>query len=223
MLSTKAYVTFGGNGKRKGLGYLLASEGGWLAKAGYAPERIAAFLSDVEKLSQHLGLIAIGVHRKTQQHVNLARMKSLAASHAGRSELQELHVRFYTTADFQQRWSSHFQWAAPVTAQVSTEPLLDLIDAMEKKNVTRRALAVGIGQDPPHYPHRGMVGRGWRGNATQPPLTQTRHEEDDSIAFQDLKEQDFALRIVSVEAIGVDHLHEHRLPISSLVRFARRG
>jgi hypothetical protein len=146
---SKAYVTFGGNGKRKGLGYLLTSEGGWLAKAGYALEEVAAFLSDLEKLTQHLDLIAIGVHRPTQHHVNLNTMQTLVATPAGRSELQELHVRFYASADFLQRWSNYFQWVAPAMnqAQASTEPLLSIIEVMTKKRITRRALAHGIGKD----------------------------------------------------------------------------
>ena len=146
---SKEYVTFGGNGKRKGLGYKLTSEGGWLAKSGYALGDLRSFLADAKVLADRLNLKFIGIDR-ADQYKNLHQITTLAASATGRNQLGALHVRCYTEADFLDRWSRYFGWRDPTQAPAHghVAQLQTLIDAIKAKKITRRQLAKGIGQDP---------------------------------------------------------------------------
>jgi hypothetical protein len=55
------HVGFNGNGVRRGQGYRLATAGGWMAKAGYGPGEVGAFLDDLAGLAESLSLTVVGV------------------------------------------------------------------------------------------------------------------------------------------------------------------
>jgi hypothetical protein len=145
-----AYAAFAGNGVRRGLGYLLDSAGGWLAKAGYPPGDVPAFLADLDALAGPLGLAVAGVGPGPQPYC-LAELRGLAATAAGRAVLGRLHVRAYTADDYLARWSALF--AADPAAGIGPplQPGADataLLAALAAKGVSQRALAAGVGVDP---------------------------------------------------------------------------
>ena len=151
------YVGFNGNGKRKGRGYLLATEGGWLAKAGYSLDDIEGFLGDLLALTESLGLIVVGVSQGNT-HLSLSDMRKLARTASGRQTVQRLHVRVYTSANFLERWTAFFSCKNPVAGTTSTPaapadaPATDtavaaLIAEMQRKKLSGRHLAQGLKRD----------------------------------------------------------------------------
>jgi len=114
------YVAFNGNGKRRGLGYLIVGKGssGWLARCGYVTtveeetkwtgkdgigHVTRAFLDDLSEVASHLGLIAIGLARKTGEWLDLKRIKSIAEMPDGLNMLNEIHLRVYGPEDYLDR------------------------------------------------------------------------------------------------------------------------
>jgi hypothetical protein len=148
--STGQHVGFNGNGMLKGHGYRLASEGGWLAKAGYPLTEVGAFVDDLALLAGLLGLTVVGVDRDSR-FVTLGEMQTLAVTTAGRRTLDRLHVRAYTGADYLDRWTTLFKsnvLEAPPTAVSSTQPAtVALVSEMKEKRLSQRALAAGIKKD----------------------------------------------------------------------------
>ena len=143
-----SYVGYNGNGKRKGLGYLLASAGGWMAKAGYALDEVDRFLDDLSDLASLLGLVVVGVDR--QNHfVDLDRLRSLGATPAGRRQRERLHLRIYTAADYLERWQSLFHPnGSPATSPTPvSDEMAALQSMMKRKRISQRRLASGIGAD----------------------------------------------------------------------------
>lgn len=150
LLPNEKYVGFNGNRKRKGLGYRIDTPTGWPGKAGYALSEVVPFLRDLQALEVRLGLTVVGVQRGSRD-INLDKLLELAASPVGHRKLQHLHLRIYTGANYIERWTSVFQgttkpggtqMAAPAIVAVSK-----LLDDMAAKNISRRALAVGIDKD----------------------------------------------------------------------------
>ena len=141
-------IAFTGNGKRKGLGYLLASPGGWAAKAGYEISEINDLLDDLVTIADPLGLTVIGIN-PSSTHFSLDRMRGLIATSQGRQIVERLHIRVYTSADYLDRWKRHFGIAGsdsePKVSLAIT--VADLLAEMKIKQVSRRALADGIGAD----------------------------------------------------------------------------
>jgi len=133
------YVSFGGNGKRKGRGYRLVGPTGkgWIHRAGYlnAPEMNAneqldalkSFLSNLESLSDDLGLIPAAVNQG--QWKNLDEMLDCIRTGRGRDWLESCTMRIYAPADWRRRWRQFFsdklgfQWipASPDDSDTSLE------------------------------------------------------------------------------------------------------
>jgi hypothetical protein len=143
------HVGFNGNKRRRGLGYRLATPGGWLAKAGYPAGGVAAFLADLAALAGPLGLTAVGVGAPAA-FFDLDRLRAMALLPARRADLGRLHLRVYTRADFVTRWNALFGWEGADAGPTPRpdDPALSLAAAMAKAGVSRRALAAGVGEDP---------------------------------------------------------------------------
>lgn len=144
------YVGFNGNKRRKG-GYRLDTLKGWLFKGGYSPDKVTAFLSDLETLAKPLGLDVVGVSRSLP-HVGLDYLLERAASSVGFRHLAQFHVRVYTAADYLERWSTVFQPMKADAATISTPPVDDaavakLLAEMKRRKASWRALARGINKD----------------------------------------------------------------------------
>jgi hypothetical protein len=151
--SVDGHVGFNGNGnrKRKGRGYRLASENGWLARAGYPLDGAEAFLDDLAALAALLGLVVVGIGRKCR-FVALERMRAMAASQADRHALKRLHVRVYTASDYLERWSGVFLGDQPDSEHLpgddNSDAIASVVAAINTKKIPRRKLAKGAGVDP---------------------------------------------------------------------------
>lgn len=133
------YVSFAGNGKRKGLGYTLVGRTGkgWIHRAGYlnAPrmtpnERLDAlksFLKDLEIISENLGLIPAAITQGNWK--NLDEMIDCTRTGRGQDWLESCTMRIYAPADWRRRWRQFFsdklgfQWipASPDDSDTSLE------------------------------------------------------------------------------------------------------
>lgn len=151
--ATSGYVGFNGNGhlKRKGRGYLLASEKGWLYKAGYPLTEIKAFLDDLGGLAAWLGIVVVGIGRDCK-FIGIEQMQGLALTPTGLGTLERLHVRAYAPLDYLERWSAVFMGTQPEKEHTppgnGTEEIASLLPAMRMNKISRRELAKGIGEDP---------------------------------------------------------------------------
>jgi hypothetical protein len=146
--ATGRYVGFNGNGKRKRLGYLLASDGGWLYKAGYCLDDIEKFLRDLDHLSQVLGLIVVGLLPADRNWWTLSRMRCMTSTPSGRNLLRLLHVRIFVGADYVERWNQFFGWSDVVPATVPQPHANDeVVIQFCGQRGHRRQLALGIGVD----------------------------------------------------------------------------
>jgi hypothetical protein len=143
------FVGFNGNKKLKGLGYCLATPGGWLAKAGYQHGEISNFLDDLAELARPLKLTVVGIMPGTGECLSLERMRAMTQSQDKRPQLLRLCVRIFTTADFIERWKAVFEWPGivPRMASNSDDKLLTLLEEIDRKQLSRSALAEGIGVD----------------------------------------------------------------------------
>lgn len=145
-----AYVGFNGSKLRKGQGYRLTTPGGWLVKAGYGRDDLHDFLEDVAALAEPLGLIVVGFDVRNQQFLDLAQLRALAPTPAGRQRLANFHLRVYTAADYVRRWNAHFGWTDEAPAVPGPPPASGaaLVAAMAEKAVTQVALARALDVDP---------------------------------------------------------------------------
>lgn len=149
--ATCEYVGFNGNGKRKRLGYRLNTTGGWLAKAGYAVDDLERFLSDMEQLSQVLGLIVVGLLPSDRSWRSLEQMRAMIGTRSGRATLERLHLRVYTAADYVERWNRTFSWPFETVAPVEDQRHDDIhyeVQRRARRRGFRRELAVGLDFDP---------------------------------------------------------------------------
>ena len=146
------YVGFNGNGKRKRLGYLLNSHGGWLAKAGYTLGDIKQFLSDLQHLSRSLGLIVVGLLPADRSWRSLATMQEMLSTPVSRALLERLHVRVYTPSDYVDRWGRFFGWSDTTSTPIAPpQPHDDVRLELQKRAQIRgfrRALVGALGFDP---------------------------------------------------------------------------
>jgi len=143
----RAYAAFGGNGVRRGQGYRLTSAGGWLAKAGYPPGDVAAFLADLAAVAARFGLTAVGLDPATGAWSALAALRGMAAHAPGRRTLDRVHLRVYGPAAFVDSWNELFGWrTAPSPA--AEDPAAVIVRVMTEAGLSRRAVATGIGGDP---------------------------------------------------------------------------
>jgi hypothetical protein len=142
------YVGFNGNKLLKGRGYLIRSQGGWLAKAGYSPDQLSDFLTDLGVLSERLALVPVGIEPRNPTCLDLGQMAALACSDHGMTTLRRLHLRIYALADYLARWNGVFHWKEEsVGSSVADDPALVVTSAVEKKVVSQRQLAEGMGVD----------------------------------------------------------------------------
>lgn len=143
------YVGFNGNGRRKGLGYLITSPKGWMARAGYRVEEVKLFLAELEDLCRPLGLIPVGIRPKSNKCLDLDGLRVMARTSVGLCRLDKMHLRFYTSSDYVSRWDHFFGWDSPIPQHAEAEEDSSALAlAMERKKISRRALAEGIGVDP---------------------------------------------------------------------------
>ncbi len=147
---TEKYVTFGGNKKRRGLGYLLSSPGGWLSRAGYDRNDLAAFLEDIAALAGPLGLVVVGLDPRSNQWWRLAQLRTMTSTASGRRALARIHLRVYASDSYVDDWNRHFGWSGSPTE--AARPLEDqavvVAGLLERHGLTQAALAEGIGGDP---------------------------------------------------------------------------
>jgi hypothetical protein len=143
-------IAFCGNGRRAGLGYYLATPGGWLAKAGYGPDEARPFLADLEALAGRLGLTVGGVEKGTNRCYDLAQLRGLALAADWRSALARVFVRVYAGADYVQRWNQLFGWGGPAPGPAGDAEARSLAVAgeVDSKGISLRTLAAGVGADP---------------------------------------------------------------------------
>jgi hypothetical protein len=182
-------VGFNGNGVRKGQGYRLSTPGGWLAKAGYAPDDVPAFLDDLAVLSRHLGLTAVALDRSGGWS-DLDQVRALPLTAPGRRALDRLHLRVYACADYLQRWDAFFCWQPPAPAAAPSSgddaAVTALAATMAAKGISRRRLAGGSVRITPSSASSSTarsVGRracwsgcapGWRTSRDQNPRQEQR-------------------------------------------------
>jgi hypothetical protein len=148
----QTYSGFNGNGKpaRCGCGYHIASEGGWIFKAGYSLERIEKFLNDLKALSVPLGLIVVGVGRNAVDWFDVEQLLALATTPHGLATLKGLNLRVYTREDYLQRWNDFFKWTTPAVRAVAqaTDGIANVIVKMKAMKLRPAKMAVAIGCDP---------------------------------------------------------------------------
>lgn len=142
------YVTFGGNKKRRGLGYRLTTPGGWLCKAGRSPSDLAVFLDDLAVLANRFDLLVAGLLPASNTWFRLEQLAAMASS-SRRGLLDRVHLRVYTSADYVDRFSRFFGWSELPAPDVSPTQIsaLELAGTLASRGISRRALADGIGLD----------------------------------------------------------------------------
>ena len=173
------YLSFNGNGARRGQGYLIIGNdsSGWLAKCGYdtgatgeaaggKPYRIGnaarTFLADLAELVRLLGLTVVGIARRNEQWLTLKRLQEIADLPAALDLLREIHLRIYGPEDFHNRFrgliAERGQLIIPGgdndEAPWSEGPLmrdanLDLKIRLKRAGLTQQALAEHLGVSQP--------------------------------------------------------------------------
>lgn len=138
-------IAFGGNGHRRGLGYQIASPGGWCAKAGYDVEQPQDFLRDLLALAAVLGLRIIGATRLPGDWIPGADLLSMASTPSGRQNLRHVHLRVYADADYWTQWATFFEWGPPRT---SDSPLAMLQVRFSTSGLSQRLLAQQVNLGP---------------------------------------------------------------------------
>lgn len=146
--ANRNYVGFNGNGKvRKGQGYKLAT---WVAKAGYTADHLSGFLDDLKQLAHPLALTAVALGRE-KRWFSLEELVTLTQTAAGHRTLDSVHLRVYAGADYLVGWNKYFRWNDAPGTPSSPEPpgktSADLLRLLNKKGISRRTLAGGLGTD----------------------------------------------------------------------------
>jgi hypothetical protein len=144
--AARRYRGFNGNGVRRGRGYLLATPGGWLAKAGYAPDQLEQFLTDLAALAQALGLVVVAMDPKAEPvWVDPQRLAALARTLPGRAVLRRLYLRVFAEEGWEQRWTRVF--VKPVAAPTAGGTT-DLAGDLAELPLSQRQLAADLKVDP---------------------------------------------------------------------------
>ncbi len=146
---TGRYVTFGGNKKRRGCGYLLCSPGGWLRKAGYELDDVRRFFADLGGLAGMLKLTVVGLLPTTGAWHNLDQLTAMAGSSTHRNSLQRIHVRVYADAGYVEQWDAIFAPSdRPASPNIQERnALLALASKLTELGKSKRALARGLTMD----------------------------------------------------------------------------
>ena len=151
LVENNQYIGFNGNGKRRGCGYCLTTDGGWLNKAGYDRDDTVGLLSDLTILASRLSLTVVGLLPGTSppEWLNLDRMRYLARQAEGGTLLRRANVRIYAPSDCMESWNRLFGWPLPslLTTTQSTDQVAEVCDLLEQAGVSRAQLASGIGID----------------------------------------------------------------------------
>ena len=146
------YFGFNGNGKRRGCGYQILSEGGWLFKAGYDCQDVENFLADLAALSRQLRLVISGIVPGTNppEWLDLARMRQIARQRRSISLLRRLHLRIYAESDYEEQWNRSFGWPfpSPIRSSQADDDVRHLNGVIEGHGITATQLATAIGMDP---------------------------------------------------------------------------
>jgi hypothetical protein len=143
-----AYVGFNGNKLLKGRGYRLLSQDGWLARAGYSPGEVSAFLADLSILADTLSLVPVAIDPQNLACLGPQEMSALVSSTPGVGTIRRLHLRLYAPADYLARWNGVFRWQEDVSQGTdASNPAILISSALERKVVSQRQLAEGIGVD----------------------------------------------------------------------------
>src|SRR5262249_1392814 len=116
------YVSFNGNGLRRGLGYLIVGKKrGWLTRCGYlgvvdasgkwaGPKGIGRltrqFLAELDEVAQLLGLTVVGLERTAGAWPTLAQVLEVAEMSNGLKSLNQIHLRIYGPEDYLERCRS---------------------------------------------------------------------------------------------------------------------
>lgn len=113
------YITFGGNGDRLGMGYLIVGNNGrgWLDKCGYnvpqqageLPRIVRSFLADLGVVCESLALMPVGLGPTAGDWLELDSLIALAGSHKGVEQLLAVHLRVYGPEDYLDRCRGHFE------------------------------------------------------------------------------------------------------------------
>lgn len=109
------YVTFGGNGRRPGMGYTIVGKKGrgWLAKCGYAVvddvvavrRTIKRFFMGLDTLAQQVGITAVGLRPVANgpEWLTLNDLRQMAQTQVCYQALRTVHLRIYAPEDYSQR------------------------------------------------------------------------------------------------------------------------
>jgi hypothetical protein len=119
-----------------------------LNKANYGMDAATEFLDDLAVLCAKLGLIAVGLMPATDQFFSLAEMRQMVGSSATERLLQQLHVRVYTEADFEQRWNTYFSWPPALVASSRTDRTAALASMFRRIGGSKRNFAQKLQVDP---------------------------------------------------------------------------
>lgn len=133
---------FNGNGVRHGLGYLIASEAGWMARAGYDLSEASDFLSDLATLETELGLRCVLIGREDRKLYSLAEIRHILSDHRLGSALKSVHLRVYAATAYVDHWRSKFGDVSAMEAGSSCSLAIEgLRDAMAHLGVAQKQLA----------------------------------------------------------------------------------
>ncbi len=161
--SAARYVSFNGNGKRRGMGYRIvgAQRTGWLAKCGYNVSAEAGqlrheamtFLADLEIVAGIMGLTVVGFH-KEGRWLTLAQIVEMAKSSGGLAKLEDVSLRVYGPEDYQVRLRRYFEEKGslllPAPGEIEQVPADDRGDGgidvlMDRAGVTQSELGEYLG------------------------------------------------------------------------------
>jgi hypothetical protein len=144
------YVGFNGNRKRRGCGYLLLTNGGWLAKAGYDRSDPRPFLDDLAAVTRQLGLIVVGLVPQGNRWFSLEELLSISARSSASQVLRRVHLRVYAEAGCIDGWNSYFHWSSAAGSTISpqTSEISSLTTELRRKGIKQAALAHAVDVDP---------------------------------------------------------------------------
>ena len=129
LLESKQYVGFNGNRLFKGKGYKVAT---WTKRMGYSSAD--GFFNDLYHLVQFFDLTVAILDPKSLSWIDLAQAQNRYPSR--RSDIERRHLRIYTEADFELRWSTKLGWSRDERSsdEISRLALVNLIRTYDYPN-----------------------------------------------------------------------------------------